>query len=66
MNSQLKQTYEISDRELMKWYSGGKSFQDIMKALQTSQLADLSPSEILSRTDSQSWDEIWKELGVVP
>lgn len=66
MDRKLKQTYEVSDHELMKWYSGGKSFQDIIKALQTSQLADISPGEILTRTDSQSWNEIWKELGVSP
>lgn len=66
MQKELEDTYEISDQQLMKWYSGGKTFQDIMKALQTSQLAGLSPEELLIRTNTQSWEEIWKEIGVMP
>jgi len=66
MNEKITQTYEVSQQELMEWYNGGRSFQDIMKALQTSQLSNIPPEELLTRSLNQSWEEIWREIGVLP
>lgn len=66
MPEKIKTNSELTQTELMKWYRGGRTFQDIMKALQTSQLADISAEELLARIESQSWEEIWHELGVAP
>lgn len=65
MDQKTKSRSEFSHSELMRWYKGGRSFRDIMKALQTSQLADISPDELLTRVEYQSWEEIWQDLGVV-
>lgn len=66
MKDQTKKTLEISTVDLMHWYQKGRSFQDILKAMQTSRLTDVPPGELLSRTASQSWAEIWKELEITP
>ncbi len=66
MKEEISQKYEVSQEDLMKWYRGGRTFQDILKALQTSQLTSISPEELLSRNMTQSWQEIWKEVGVLP
>lgn len=66
MKEEISQKYEVSQEDLMKWYRGGRTFQDILKALQTSQLTNIPPEELLSRSMTQSWQEIWKEMGVLP
>ncbi|MFO8036281.1 MAG: hypothetical protein R6U57_06625 [Anaerolineales bacterium] len=66
MTEKITENYEVSQHELMKWYREGRSFQDILKALQTSQLTKIPPEELLSRNMSQSWQEIWREVGVLP
>lgn len=58
--------YEIPDEDLLKWSKGGRAFQDMLKALQTSQRTSLSPGELLSRTHAQSWHEITRELNITP
>lgn len=66
MKDQMKKTLEISNVDLMRWYQKGRSFQDVLKAMQASQLTDVPPGELLSRMESRSWAEIWMELEITP
>jgi hypothetical protein len=66
MREKINEKYEASQEELMRWYREGRSFQDILKALQTSQLTNIPPEELLTRSMTKSWQEIWKDVGVLP
>jgi len=57
---------EISDLDLLRWYRKGRTFQDILKALHTSQLTGIDPGVLLSRAGSERWVEIWEELEISP
>ena len=52
--------------EVMVWFCNGFEFEDILTALQTAELADMSAEQLLAMFEhGQTWDEIWNELGIV-
>jgi hypothetical protein len=62
----IAEQYEISYDQVMTWYCDGYAFSDILLALQTQELVDLTTEELLSMIEDSTWDEIWEELGVNP
>lgn len=62
----MSETFEITYDEVMTLYCDGYAFSDILLALETSELVDQSPSALLARLRTRSWQEIWDELGVSP
>jgi len=62
----MVETYDISYEEVMTWYCDGFAFSDILLALETSNLADVSVPDLLSLLENQEWEETWDDLGVSP
>ena len=62
MGESIAEKFNSSYEEVIGWYCDGFAFEYILLALQTSQLVEESPGEILSRLASRSWEEIWEEL----
>ena len=62
MGESIAEKFNASYEDVMGWYCDGYAFEDILLALQTSQLVEESPQNLLSRLDTQSWEEIWEEL----
>jgi len=62
----MEEKFEVSYDEIMTWYCDGYAFSDILLALETEKLVDLSAPVLLSRLRTRSWELIWDELGVNP
>jgi len=62
----MEEKFNVSYDEIMGWYCGGSAFSDILLALETEKLAEISVPELLSMVKIQPWEEIWGELGVSP
>ena len=60
----MAETFEVSYDQVMTWYCDGSAFSDILLALETDQLVDQSPEELLSMLEDSTWEEIWQDLGV--
>lgn len=46
----------------MEWTCQGESFDDILLALQTSQISERSPEALLLRKGEIGWEALWQEL----
>lgn len=62
----MAETFEITYDEVMTLYCDGYAFSDILLALETSELVDQSPSALLARLRTRTWQELWDEFGVNP
>lgn len=62
MAEQFKASYD----EIMTWYCDGAAFSDILIALETEELVDLSVEELLMMVEDNTWEEVWQDLGVDP
>jgi hypothetical protein len=60
----MAEQFDVTYDEVMTWYCDGSAFSDILLALETEQLVDQSPEELLSMLEDSSWEEIWQDLGV--
>lgn len=60
----MTETFEITYDEVMTLYCDGYAFSDILIALETSELVDKSPTALLVRLRTRSWEEIWDEFEV--
>lgn len=62
----IAEKFEIPYEMIMNWFCDGNQFEDILLALQTSQLITISPDELLTkRVNGQKWDNIWEDLGLI-
>jgi hypothetical protein len=62
----ISEKFEVTYEDVMIWFCGGSQFEDILLALQTSELASISVDELLvKRANGQKWDDIWKDIGLV-
>ena len=62
----MAEQFEASYDEIMTWYCDGYAFSDILLALETEELVELSFEELLSMVEESTWEEIWQKLGVNP
>jgi hypothetical protein len=62
----MAEQFEASYDEIMTWYCDGAAFSDILLALETEELVDLSVEELLVMVEESTWEEIWEDLGVNP
>jgi len=65
MVESISETFEVPEEQIEKWYCSGESFEDILLALQTSELTDLDTEEVLERKDEIGWEQLWAELNLV-
>jgi len=62
----IAEKFEVPYEMIMNWFCDGNQFEDILLALQTSQLITISPDELLTkRVNGQKWDNIWEDLGLI-
>lgn len=68
MGMNISENYDVTYKEVMDWYSENHSFDDIILALETSDLlTGYKPDELLSmRQDGLSWDQIWDRIELTP
>jgi len=62
----IAEDFDADYDEVMGWMCEGFSFEDILLALQTSELSGRPAGEILDETGSRSWSLIWQEAGLAP
>jgi len=65
LGKSIADKFSVSYDEVMNWYCDGQLFEDILLALQTSQLSDVTPDELFTQLETNSWEEIWNELDIV-
>ncbi len=53
--------YEVAYDQVMEWFSSGSSFEDILLALETGRLSELSVEDLLERSAEVSWEQLWEE-----
>lgn len=58
-------TYEVSYQQVMTWFCGGYSFENILIALETSEAVDVPADTLLQMLLEKEWEEIWREVGFV-
>lgn len=61
----IAEKFEITYEDVMTLFCEGESFEDILLALQTSELTDIDAETLLARKDEIGWDQVWKETGLV-
>ena len=62
----IAQKYDFAYEQITEWYCAGFSFEDILLALQTSQVAEVDPENLLARLKHQNWDQIWDDFDLNP
>ena len=61
----IAETFDLTYEEVMTWFCSGYTFVDILIALQTNRETDLPTEELLEMSETQSWEEIWEEVGLL-
>ncbi len=57
--------FDVSYDQVMAWACGGETFDDILLALQTGEIAQRSPSELLAlKAQMGGWEQVWESLGL--
>ena len=65
IGAEIAETYDIAYKDVMGWFCSGHTFEDILLALQTKELADFELEWLLDeRLQGKSWDQIWDEAGI--
>ena len=64
LGESIAEKFSADYEEVMDWYCDGYAFEDILLALQTSQLSGQPPQKILEDLDTLTWEEIWENLNL--
>ncbi|MCB2209462.1 hypothetical protein KQH62_01095 [bacterium] len=64
----ISHTYAVNYSKVMDWHGQNHSFDDIILALETSDLlSGFTPQELLRmRRTGLSWDQIWDQVELTP
>ena len=65
MGESISAKYEVRYAEVMTWFCGGASFDDILLALETRKATDAPVETLLERAEEVGWDEVWVEYEVI-
>jgi hypothetical protein len=66
IGASLAEKYALPYDQVMGWFCAGSLFEDIALALQTGELVEVAVEDLLAqRKLGQSWDDIWKGLGLI-
>ena len=62
----VAETFEVPYEDVMRLYCDGYEFEDILLALETQAQSEVAAESILQmRDEGRTWNEIWKDLGLV-
>lgn len=64
LGESIAEQFGMTYDEVMTIYCDGYAFSDILLALETEELVELSAEELLAMVKEKTWEEIWDELGV--
>jgi len=57
--------FGVSYDQVMAWACAGETFDDILLALQTSEIAQRTPDEVLAmKKKAGDWEKVWASLGL--
>jgi len=56
-------TYEMPVQTVVEWYCEGHAFEDILIALETGLVVDISADDLLKMRLEQDWESIWVNIG---
>jgi len=56
--------FDVSYEQVIAWACAGEAFDDILLALQTSELSERSVDELLKMNREMGWDKVWEVLGL--
>jgi hypothetical protein len=62
----IAEKYEVPYPEVMRWFCAGEAFEDILLALETQELTGRTLEDLFAMREQMSWDDVWKELNLVP
>lgn len=57
-------TYDVTYEQVMTWFCGGYSFENILIALETAEATDYDPDVLLQMLLEKDWEQIWTEIGL--
>jgi hypothetical protein len=61
----IAEDLETEYDQVIEWFCGGHTFEDILLALQTEKLAGAAAADLLrERERGKPWEVIWRELGI--
>jgi hypothetical protein len=66
IGTSIAEKFDVPYEEVMDWFCEGKTFEDILLALETRELTGRTLEELFAMQEQMSWDDIWKQLGIVP
>jgi hypothetical protein len=62
----IARNYDLPYDDVISIYCAGYNFEDILLALESEAQSGMAAQDILEmRADGLSWDEIWRELGLI-
>ncbi len=66
IGTKIAENYDVAYARVMIWYCRGSAFDDIILALETHDLVPEVETETLleMRASDQTWDQIWREIGL--
>jgi hypothetical protein len=62
----ITEKFDVPYEEVMDWFCKGETFEDILLALETQELTGRTLEELFAMKHQKSWENVWKELGIVP
>jgi hypothetical protein len=63
VGQRLAEEYELDYETIMDWFCGGRfGFGEIKHALESSEVTDLTPEEVLELRVELGWGQIWQDL----
>lgn len=62
----ITEKFDVPYEEVMDWFCKGETFEDILLALETEELTGRTLEELFGMKGHKSWEDVWKELGIVP
>ena len=62
----ISEKFEVPYEEVMYWFCEGEAFEDILLALETQELTGRTLKDLFAMREQMSWDDVWKELNIVP
>ncbi|MEX2029750.1 MAG: hypothetical protein WD906_02095 [Anaerolineales bacterium] len=61
----IAEDFDTEYDQVIEWFCGGHTFEDILLALQTERLGSVGAADLLAeRSEGKSWDVVWAELGI--
>jgi hypothetical protein len=58
----IAEQFDVPYAQVMTWFCSGHEFEDILLALQTSELSGEKVESLLARAARLGWERVWEDL----